>query len=360
MLLAEAGFEVTVLEREPQVGGRTSTLELDGFRFDRGPTFFLFPEVLESIFRMCGRDLHDEVQLERLDPNYRLVFEGDAAVDVSSDLGKLKSEIAKLCAGGCGRRRPLSRGQPQEARALPARARSAVRPPHRRSEAAAARAVAAAAAVGERGSGPRSAISRIRARGSRSRSRASTSACRRSSARACSRSWRSSSTSSAYSTRAAAAAPCRRRWRASPSEMGVQIRLGEPVRELVFEGKRVRRVLTDRGDYRTDAIVINADFAAAMRDARAEPAAQSLARREDRAQQDVVLDLHVVSRHRRRVARLAASHDPAVAAAIASTCIRSSTRTCCRKRRRSTCTTRAASIRRWRRRVIAACTCSCP
>ena len=59
MLLAEAGFEVTVLEREPHVGGRTSTLELDGFRFDRGPTFFLYPEVLESIFRLCGRDLYE-------------------------------------------------------------------------------------------------------------------------------------------------------------------------------------------------------------------------------------------------------------------------------------------------------------
>ena len=42
--------------------------------------------------------------------------------------------------------------------------------------------------------------------------------------------------------------------------------MSEPVRELVFEGKRVRRVLTDRGDYRTDAIVINADFASAMRE----------------------------------------------------------------------------------------------
>src|SRR5918993_2677929 len=48
-------------------------------------------------------------------------------------------------------------------------------------------------------------------------------------------------------------------------EMGVGVRLNEPVRELVFEGKRVRRVLTDRGDYRTDAMVINADFAGAMR-----------------------------------------------------------------------------------------------
>ena len=79
MLLAEAGFEVSVLEREPHVGGRTSTLELDGFRFDLGPTFFLYPEVLESIFGPAAATSTSEVQLERLDPHYRLVFEGDTA-----------------------------------------------------------------------------------------------------------------------------------------------------------------------------------------------------------------------------------------------------------------------------------------
>ena len=47
MLLARAGYEVTVLERQPRVGGRTSTIGEDGFRFDLGPTFFLYPRVLE-------------------------------------------------------------------------------------------------------------------------------------------------------------------------------------------------------------------------------------------------------------------------------------------------------------------------
>jgi phytoene desaturase len=41
MLLANAGLDVTVLERQPYVGGRTSTLHSGGYRFDRGPTFFL-------------------------------------------------------------------------------------------------------------------------------------------------------------------------------------------------------------------------------------------------------------------------------------------------------------------------------
>lgn len=33
LLLARAGMRVTVLERQPRVGGRTSTLTADGFRF---------------------------------------------------------------------------------------------------------------------------------------------------------------------------------------------------------------------------------------------------------------------------------------------------------------------------------------
>ena len=43
MLLAQAGLSVTVLERRQQVGGRTTTLTANGFRFDLGPTFFLYP-----------------------------------------------------------------------------------------------------------------------------------------------------------------------------------------------------------------------------------------------------------------------------------------------------------------------------
>ena len=45
---------------------------------------------------------------------------------------------------------------------------------------------------------------------------------------------------------------------------GAQIRLNEPITEILFEGRRAVGVRTDRGDYRTDALVINADFAKTM------------------------------------------------------------------------------------------------
>lgn len=96
MLLAKAGVSVKVLERANRVGGRTSTIEADGFKFDLGPTFFLYPQVLSSIFQMCGMRLEDEVELLKLDPHYRLVYEGGEQVQISQDPTRLRDEIAKL------------------------------------------------------------------------------------------------------------------------------------------------------------------------------------------------------------------------------------------------------------------------
>ncbi len=74
MLLAKAGLKVTVLEKQPHVGGRTSAIEGNGYRFDLGPTFFLYPQILQEIFQNVGRDLFKEVPMTRLDPQYKLVF----------------------------------------------------------------------------------------------------------------------------------------------------------------------------------------------------------------------------------------------------------------------------------------------
>lgn len=96
MLLAAQGADVTVYEKDELVGGRTKTLLADGYRFDIGPTFFLYPQILEGLFARCGLKLADYVELRRVDPNYRLIFEEGPQIHVSSDIAKLEGEIAKL------------------------------------------------------------------------------------------------------------------------------------------------------------------------------------------------------------------------------------------------------------------------
>jgi phytoene desaturase len=96
MLLARAGLRVTVLERSSTVGGRTSTIRSDGFSFDLGPTFFLYPRVLEEIFQAVGRNLREEVQLVRLDPQYRLVFGSGGELLATPEMGRMERAIAAL------------------------------------------------------------------------------------------------------------------------------------------------------------------------------------------------------------------------------------------------------------------------
>ncbi len=103
MLLGAAGFDVTVLEARDRVGGRTSALEADGYRFDLGPTFFLYPQILREIFAMCGRRLDDEIDLIRLDPHYRLLFGAGGEIRATSDIARMQAEIARLCPADAAR-----------------------------------------------------------------------------------------------------------------------------------------------------------------------------------------------------------------------------------------------------------------
>lgn len=96
LLLASAGVDVTVLERHDRVGGRCSIWEADGYRFDIGPTFFLYPKILSDIFAQCGFRLEDEVELTRLDPMYHLVFEEGGSIRATADLDRLADEIRAI------------------------------------------------------------------------------------------------------------------------------------------------------------------------------------------------------------------------------------------------------------------------
>jgi len=96
ILLAAAGVRVKVVERLPIIGGRTSSIEADGFKFDLGPTFFLYPRVLEEIFAAAGTTLRDEVEMVRLDPQYRIQFGAGGKLDCSPDVDSMARQITAL------------------------------------------------------------------------------------------------------------------------------------------------------------------------------------------------------------------------------------------------------------------------
>ena len=92
-----------MLDKRSQVGGRTSTLQQDGFNFDIGPTFFLYPRVLKEIFAAVGYDLDREVPMTRLDPQYRLVFGAGGELLATPNVERMTKAIAAISPEDAGR-----------------------------------------------------------------------------------------------------------------------------------------------------------------------------------------------------------------------------------------------------------------
>lgn len=108
ILLASSGVKVKILERLPIVGGRTSALEANGYRFDLGPTFFLYPRILEEIFVAAGTTLRREVEMIQLDPQYRIQFGAGGQIDATSNVARMENQIATIApADAAGFRRFL-------------------------------------------------------------------------------------------------------------------------------------------------------------------------------------------------------------------------------------------------------------
>ena len=72
--LAQAGFDVRVLEKNETPGGRARQLHKEGFTFDIGPTWYWMPDVFEKFFNDFGKKPSDYYQLDRLDPAYQVYF----------------------------------------------------------------------------------------------------------------------------------------------------------------------------------------------------------------------------------------------------------------------------------------------
>jgi phytoene desaturase len=94
--LAHAGFEVLVLEKNDQAGGRARIFKQDGFLFDMGPSWYWMPDVFERYFAAFGKKPSDYYDLIRLDPSYKVIFPGHETWDVPADLAKFKALLESV------------------------------------------------------------------------------------------------------------------------------------------------------------------------------------------------------------------------------------------------------------------------
>ncbi|RED45989.1 phytoene desaturase family protein [Seonamhaeicola aphaedonensis] len=87
--LAQAGYDVTVLEKNKTIGGRARQLKKDGFTFDIGPTWYWMPDVFERFFADFNKKPSDYYTLEKLNPAYSVYFDKDEQITIEDSLDKI-------------------------------------------------------------------------------------------------------------------------------------------------------------------------------------------------------------------------------------------------------------------------------
>jgi phytoene desaturase len=94
--LAVSGFDVTILEKNKNVGGKVNLVETNGYRFDTGASLLTMRHVLEDLFSFCGKRIEDYLTIVPLDPICRYFWSDGNRFDASSDLRKTETEIEKI------------------------------------------------------------------------------------------------------------------------------------------------------------------------------------------------------------------------------------------------------------------------
>ncbi len=101
-LLAKAGMKVTILEKDFAAGGRAGILKAKGFTFDTGPSWYLMPEVFEHYYNLLEEDVNKCLDLTRLDPAYKVFFEEDDPIIITSNL-ELDAKTFESIESGSGK-----------------------------------------------------------------------------------------------------------------------------------------------------------------------------------------------------------------------------------------------------------------
>ncbi len=94
--LRARGYEVTVIDRCEQPGGRAQVFHRGGFVFDAGPTVITAPFLLEELYALFGKKLSDYTKLVPLKPWYRFYFPDGDTFDYGGSLEETLEEIGRI------------------------------------------------------------------------------------------------------------------------------------------------------------------------------------------------------------------------------------------------------------------------
>jgi phytoene desaturase len=94
--LRAKGYQVTLVDRQPTIGGRAQTFRREGFLHDGGPTVITAPFLFAELFALFGERLEEHVRLVPLDPWYRFRFDDGDIFNYGGSVDDTLAEIERI------------------------------------------------------------------------------------------------------------------------------------------------------------------------------------------------------------------------------------------------------------------------
>ncbi len=95
-VLAKKGYDVTVLEKNKDIGGRARCFTHSGYNFDMGPSWYWMPDIFDKFFSKFGKKSQDFYQLIKLDPGFKIIFNNNEALDIPASYKELEELFEKV------------------------------------------------------------------------------------------------------------------------------------------------------------------------------------------------------------------------------------------------------------------------
>ncbi len=93
--LANKGYEVHVFEANSYPGGKLSSFELKGYRFDAGPSLFTLPHLIDELFRLSNKNPQEYFDYIRLDEACRYFWDDGTRITAHADHQRFAEEVEK-------------------------------------------------------------------------------------------------------------------------------------------------------------------------------------------------------------------------------------------------------------------------
>jgi len=94
--LRAKNHDVTLIEKQKDLGGRARVFKKNGFTFDGGPTVITAPYLINELFELFNKNPKDYIEIIPLKTWYRFVFEDGMKFDYSGNEDEMKMQIEKV------------------------------------------------------------------------------------------------------------------------------------------------------------------------------------------------------------------------------------------------------------------------